>query len=99
MSAVTIKRVQEFIDLQNERRELDRKSRTIGNKMDSIRSDIRQLIEDNKGRPVKKGKFTLSIEEKTGRVSWKQEFVDAMGVDAANKLSEQAKPVKQVVVK
>ena len=98
MARVTIKRVNEYLALEAKRRKLESEARTIATQQSNMRSDFRELIDANKGKPVRKGKHTLCLKTRKGRVPWKDEFVRVTNAATASKLQENAEPVEYVAV-
>ena len=98
MAAVTIKRIDQYLELQAERKELNRKARLIESQMSSMMSDFRAAIDKNKGKPLAKGNYVLSLQTKAGRVSWKDAYISVAGIKQAEKLTQAAEPVEYVQI-
>lgn len=69
--------VEDYLRIQEERRELERKARQLAKEEKAMEREMMELVELM--GPYEECGFRVSIGEKPGRVAWKQEFVKRLG--------------------
>ncbi len=96
---VTAPLIGTYLSLQDERRELARKVSALERREKPIQQALIAHIqaEGGKARTCTKGKYTLSLEDAPGSVSWKAEYVKLKGAEAAEKLQAKA-PLRAALV-
>ena len=96
---VTIAMLNEYLEKEAERKEHARKARVLEAELARMKLSLTDLVEKNKGKPVTKGPHVVLFEEIQSRVSWKNEFVNHAGQEAADDLQANAPMTKRVTVK
>lgn len=89
---LTNKLVKEYLEIREEAADLERRARICRAREHTIRDAAFAAIDANKGKPVKKGRHTLKIVEKQGRVKWREAYMNDVGAAAAEELVENAEP-------
>lgn len=89
--------IEELLEIEAEKKEHERKARTIAKQANMLREKMAANVEANNGKPINKGKYQLRFDQKQCSVSWKNEFVRVASVDEANELTSSA-PMKNVLV-
>lgn len=94
MPRVTIARVEEYLALQEKRRDLNRQADALEREEKVIAAELVALVESDggKARVVTKGSHKISLVEKPGSVRWKDEFIRVAGADEATALQANCPP-------
>lgn len=95
---VTKALIDEYLENERERKELERQANVRKRRNDMIRDAMAKLVDANKGKPVKKGAHLIHYIEVAGRVSWKNALIEAKGQPYADGLMQACPPSKKIVV-
>lgn len=94
---ITAEELAEYVELDQARLELDRKSRDLARKQATLAAHFQHCLEADGKQSVSRGGYTVSLVEKRGSISWKDEVVRLIGPLEVAKI-EQAAPSKSKVV-
>lgn len=92
--------IEQFLDLDEQRKALNRQADSLKRQVDLLGEKITQHIVDEGGkahRLVYRG-FLLAIDLAKGTVRWKDEFIRLAGSEEADKLAAAAPPREVLVV-
>jgi len=98
---ITRHEIEEFLELDKRRKELEREARQLKARQDRIEADLLVFTRAKSKKPgsaVTRSGFTLSIFEGRPYVNWKNEFVDVAGNDKAELLIKAAKGREKIQV-
>lgn len=91
--SITREELEEYEILQDQRKALDRRAKTLKAREEMILEKARaELVAAGKNQIIRHG-YGLILEAGSVSVSWKEEFIKTAGPDAASKLQEAAKEV------
>lgn len=95
---VTKAMIQEYLELEEERKRLDRDARALAKKASAIAAKLLTFVKVHGGkeRSVVRSGYRLAIDLAPGYPSWKQEFVRVAGLDEANRISAE-QPKREVL--
>lgn len=97
--AITRKDIETYLDLEDRRRAAFRTAYDLAAQADQLGDEIAAFVEANKKgktRVVDRSGYRLSILQRPGRVKWKDEYVTALGEEAAAAI--EAQPVDKLDV-
>lgn len=97
-NSVTINEIKRYIELRDTRLALTAKANAQKDEEDQLKKKMLAMVNANRGKPVKKGKFTLGIKKVAASISWKKLFVEKLGSDVAAKIIKDATPREQLQV-
>ena len=80
----------EYARLEAERKELDRRSRTIGTRCKQLEADGKQA--------ANRFGYQLALVDGRASVAWKDAFIREVGQEKANELQEAAEPSVKVTI-
>ncbi|MGC4004663.1 MAG: hypothetical protein QM811_16715 [Pirellulales bacterium] len=91
---VTVKEIQKYLGLDEQRKQLNRESAALKKQADAIEADIEKFIRANGGKElsVTRSGYRLAILTAAGSVAWKDEFVKLAGNERAEELRAAAPP-------
>lgn len=97
---ITIKDLEAWETLENQRKEGAREARDLGKQQAIIEAKIQAFVEakGGKSRSVQRSGFRLAIEQVKGSVAWKTEFISLAGQERAEELVANAPPKDVVVI-
>jgi len=93
---ITADEVAEYVRYADEKKELERKARTLGGEMKRLAEHFGEVLKDREQTECKRGEHVVALVTKQGSVSWKNEFVKVSGPDKAAELQAEA-PTKTTV--
>ena len=88
----------EYARLEAERKELDRRSRTIGTRCKQIEATVREQLEADGKQAAKRFGYQLALVDGRASVAWKDAFIREVGQEKANELQEAAEPSVKVTI-
>jgi hypothetical protein len=94
MAKVTKTEIEEYLELEQERKELERKARTIARRTSALAAHFTEEVEASGKTAITRSGYRLSLVDGRAYVSWKDEFVRECGALKADEIL-QAAPVKK----
>lgn len=100
MARLTSARLQEYLDLHEQRKALQRQAKVLNEQAAAIEADIEAHVraKGGKERAVKMAGYLLAITTKPGSVKWKDAYVGVAGSEAAEQLIAAAPRVDELTV-
>lgn len=100
MARLTSARLQEYLELHEQRKALQRQAKVLNEQAAAIQADIESHVraKGGKERAVKMAGYLLAITTKPGSVKWKDAYVDVAGPEAAEQLIAAAPRVDELTV-
>jgi len=80
---VTVNEVANYLSLRERRLALQREAEALQRIEAAVAANLESAVKANGGKPLRKGKYTLSLVDVPGRPSWKNEFIRVAGEAAA----------------
>lgn len=95
---VTKAMIQEYLDLEERRKALNREATDLGKRASAIAEKLEAYVtaKGGKERSVVRSGYRLSIKLANGFVPWKQEFIRVAGQEEANRLTREC-PKREVL--
>jgi hypothetical protein len=95
---ITREELDEHARLEAERKELDRKSRTLAARCKQIEAAVKEQLDADGKQSAKRFGYYLTIEEGRGSVSWKEAFIKEVGQEKASELQEAVETTYKVKI-
>ena len=90
LSQITEEELAQYVELEEERKSLERKARSIAKVSAGLHDKIKAALEADGKQTAKRLGYLLTLLEMPGSVAWKPAFVERCGIEAANELIEKA---------
>lgn len=94
----TTAEIAEYLKLEEERRTLESKARTIARRTKALHDHFRSHLEDRGKSSLKISDYRLTLIDGSARVAWKDEFIKLSGPLKAEELMQAAPRSKKVEV-
>lgn len=95
---ITAKSLAHYVELDEERKGLEREARNIQKEIELIGDEFREELKRRKVNSVKEGSYQVQLVDGRASVSWKDEFIRIAGSERAIEIQDAAPIPKRLQV-
>lgn len=95
---ITAEQLAEYVELDSQRKELDRQSRAIAKQQGILTSHFQAELERLGQKSTKRGDYQVALVDGRGTVAWKDELIREIGPLKVAEIAEAAPAKTKVVV-